>query len=124
VQEWKAKIAATPGLLIVSPEYNGGVPGGLKNFIDWLSRPPGNCFEGRVVSVNNASSGQFGGVRSTIAIKATLTHLGAWIVPYAMNLPKAQDAFDEQGELKEAWAKKSLAGAMKRFVEGVRRFKV
>jgi chromate reductase, NAD(P)H dehydrogenase (quinone) len=123
VKELKTRIAAAPGLLIVSPEYNGSVPGGLKNFIDWLSRPPGNCFAGRVVSINNASDGAFGGARSTLALKVIFSHLGAWVVPGAMNLPKADQAFDEGGELKEAWAKKALAGAMARFAEGVRRMK-
>ncbi|MFL5321538.1 MAG: NADPH-dependent FMN reductase [Myxococcaceae bacterium] len=121
--ELKAKISTTPGLLIVSPEYNGSIPGGLKNFIDWLSRPPGNCFAGRVVSINNASDGAFGGARSTIAIKQSLTHLGCWIVPGAMNLPRADKAFDDSGELTEAWMKKALAGAMKTFVDGVKRFR-
>jgi len=119
-KELRAKIAATPGLLIVSPEYNGSVPGGLKNAIDWLSRGPGNCFDGRVVSINNASNGAFGGARSTIALKQVFSHLGAWVVPGAMNLPKADGAFDEAGELKEEWMKKALAGAMKKFAEGVR----
>jgi NAD(P)H-dependent FMN reductase len=74
-----------------------------------------------VVSVNNASPGAFGGVRSTLAIKSILSHLGTWVVPGAMNLPKADAAFDEQGELTEAWMKKALAHAMALFVDGVRR---
>jgi NAD(P)H-dependent FMN reductase len=123
VVDAKAKISAAPGLLIVSPEYNGGVPGGLKNAIDWFSRGPGNPFAGRVISVNNASDGAFGGARSTIALKTTLSHLGGWIVPGAANLPKANKAFAEDGELEEEWMKKMVAGAMRTFAEGVRKFK-
>lgn len=123
VVEWKAKLSAATGLLIVSPEYNSSIPGGLKNFIDWLSRGPGNCFDGRVASINTASPGAFGGVRSTIAIKGILTHLGAWVVPGAMNLAKADTAFDDEGELKEAWMKKGLSAAMTTFVGGVKRFR-
>jgi chromate reductase len=119
----KAKIAAAPGLLIVSPEYNGSIPGGLKNFIDWVSRPPGNCFDARVVSVNNASDGAFGGARGTIAIKQSLTHLGAWIVPGALNLPRAHAAFDAEGELSEAWMKKGLTHAMQSFAHGVQKLR-
>lgn len=115
----KAKITAAKGLLIVSPEYNGSIPGGLKNFIDWCSRGEGNPFDGKVISVNNASTGAYGGARSTIAIKASLTHLNAWVVPGAMNLPKADGAFDDQGELKEAWMKKGLARAMATFAKGL-----
>jgi chromate reductase len=123
IVELKAKISSTPGLLIVSPEYNASIPGGLKNLIDWLSRGQGNCFAGRVISVNNASTGAFGGVRSTIAIKGILTHLGGWIVPGALNLPKADTAFDDAGELKEDWMKKGLSAAMKTFVDGVKKFR-
>ncbi|MGQ0504379.1 MAG: NADPH-dependent FMN reductase [Myxococcaceae bacterium] len=123
VLELKKKLSATPGLLIASPEYNGSIPGGFKNFIDWMSRPPGNPFENRVVSINTVSSGQWGGVRGTIAIKSSLTHLDAWIVPGAMNLPKGETAFDESGELKEEWTKKALNKAMSRFAEGVKRFR-
>lgn len=120
VEEMQAKIAAAPGVLIVSPEYNGSIPGGLKNWLDWCSRGKGGgCFDGRVISVNNASTGAYGGARSTIAIKSSFTHLNAWIVPGAMNLPKAEAAFDDQGELKEAWMKKGLARAMATFAHGI-----
>ena len=117
--EWKAKISACRGVLVVSPEYNGSVPGGFKNGIDWLSRPPGNCFAGKIISVNNASAGAFGGVRGTMAIKGLFTHIDAWVVPGAMNLPKAESAFDDAGELKEEWMKKGLSKAMKTFVESL-----
>lgn len=123
VTQWKEKLTRAPGLLIVSPEYNSSIPGGLKNFIDWLSRPPGNCFQRRVASISTASPGAFGGVRSTLAIKAILTHLGAWVVPGAMNLAKADTAFDDAGELNEAWMKSALTGAMTTFAEGVRRLR-
>lgn len=123
VVELKEKIRTTRGLLIVSPEYNSSIPGGLKNAIDWLSRPPGNCFEGRVVSINTASPGAFGGARATLAIKQILSHLGAWVVPATMNLPHADKAFTEDGELAEAWMKKSLAASAKTFAEGLGRFR-
>jgi NAD(P)H-dependent FMN reductase len=119
VVEWKAKITACRGVLVVSPEYNGSIPGGLKNGIDWLSRPPANCFSGKVVSVSTASAGAFGGVRSTLAIKTIFSHLGAWVAPGAVNLAKAESAFDDAGELKEEWIKKSLAKEMKSFAESV-----
>lgn len=123
VKEQKSKLTATPGLLVVSPEYNSSVPGGFKNWIDWVSRPPGNPFDGRVVSVNGTSDGAFGTARANIAIRQIFTHLGSWVAPKPMTLPRADKAFDEQGELKEEWMKKGLAAAMQAFAEGVRRFK-
>lgn len=54
--------AAADGLLAVTPEYNGGIPGVLKNTIDWLSRPYGNSpLKGKPAAVIGASLGQYGG---------------------------------------------------------------
>jgi chromate reductase, NAD(P)H dehydrogenase (quinone) len=61
VQELKTRIAATDGLLIVTPEYNNSIPGVLKNAFDWLSRPADdiqNVFGGRPVAVIGATPGQ------------------------------------------------------------------
>lgn len=122
VVELKAKIAATRGLLIVSPEYNASIPGGLKNAIDWLSRPPGNVFAGRVVTINGTSTGAFGTARQNLALKTSLSHLGCWVCPNAFTLPRAEAAFDGAGEFTEAWMKGGLTTAMKTFAEGVRAF--
>ena len=59
----KEEIVAADGLLLVTPEYNNGIPGVFKNAIDWLSRPAadiGRVFGGRPVAVIGASPGQFG----------------------------------------------------------------
>lgn len=64
-QRLKARIAAADALLIVTPEYNNGIPGVLKNAIDWLSRPPSDIprvFGGRPVGLIGATPGR-GGTR-------------------------------------------------------------
>jgi NAD(P)H-dependent FMN reductase len=49
--------------LVVTPEYNGSIPGVLKNAIDWLSRPFGNgALKGKPLAVVGAALGQYGGV--------------------------------------------------------------
>ena len=58
VRRLQHRIAAADGLLLVTPEYNGSVPGVLKNAIDWLSRPPADIprvFRGRPVATMGAS---------------------------------------------------------------------
>ena len=66
----KDRIAVADGLMIATPEYNNGMPGVLKNAIDWLSRPPGDIdrvFGGKPVVTMGASLGAFGTVMSQAA---------------------------------------------------------
>lgn len=67
VRELKRRILASDGLLLVTPEYNNGVPGVFKNAIDWLSRPSSgfaDVFKDRPVAVIGASPGGFGTILS------------------------------------------------------------
>ena len=59
----RGAVAAADAILVVTPEYNGGIPGALKNAIDWLSRPYGhNALSAKPLTVVGASMGQYGGV--------------------------------------------------------------
>src|SRR5258706_3183924 len=56
-------IAGADGVLIATPEYNGSIPGVLKNALDWASRPfPDNALRGKPLAVIRASTGLFGAV--------------------------------------------------------------
>jgi NAD(P)H-dependent FMN reductase len=63
VKALRAAAAEADAAIVVTPEYNGSIPGVLKNAIDWLSRPFGNgALKGKPVAVVGASHGQYGGV--------------------------------------------------------------
>lgn len=63
VQALRAVAAVADAALVVTPEYNGSIPGVLKNAIDWLSRPWGNgALKGKPTAVIGAALGQYGGV--------------------------------------------------------------
>jgi NAD(P)H-dependent FMN reductase len=63
VKALRAAAAEADAALVVTPEYNGTIPGVLKNAIDWLSRPFGNgALKGKPVAVVGAAHGQYGGV--------------------------------------------------------------
>src|ERR1700730_16159032 len=102
VQELKKRIAATDGLLIVTPEYNNSIPGVLKNAIDWLSRPPEdiqNVFGGRPVAVIGATPGQGGTLLAQTAWLPVLRTLGT--TPWfggRMMVSNAERAFDSGGK--------------------------
>lgn len=80
VRALKERILASDGLLLVTPEYNNGVPGVFKNAVDWLSRPtPGlpDVFKDRPVAVIGASPGGFGTILSQNHWLPVLRALGA-----------------------------------------------
>ena len=92
------------GLLIASPEYNGSISGVLKNIIDWLSRPvsgEGPVFRGKTVGLMATSPGAFGGLRGLVHTRTILMNLQAVVLPEQIAVPKAMDAFDTQGKLKD-----------------------
>jgi chromate reductase len=103
VRALKERIAASAGLLIVSPEYNNGIPGPLKNAIDWLSRPASDIprvFGGRAVGVIGASPGRFGTLSAQQAWLPVLRALGA--APYVGSLlmvGAAHTVFADDGRL-------------------------
>jgi chromate reductase len=103
-----ALIQQHPALLIASPEYNSMFTPLLKNTIDWCTRGEANPFTGKVAAVVSASPGQFGGVRSMTLARQLLLHLGCHVVPAQCFLPKAHEAFDAQGALKDARNQKSV----------------
>src|SRR5688572_32188260 len=81
VEQLKEKIVAADGLLIVTPEYNGSIPGVLKNAIDWLSRPYGSsAFAGKPAAVVGAAFGQYGGVWAHDETRKSFGIAGARIV--------------------------------------------
>ena len=97
VDRLRDRVAGYDGLLIACPEYNHSIPGGLKNAIDWLSRPkPRECpLWGKPVAVMGASSGKVGTARAQAQLREVLAYLGMPVLPGREVLvgPAAQ-AFD------------------------------
>jgi chromate reductase len=98
----KQRIAAADALVIATPEYNHSIPGTLKNAIDWASRKPANPFGGKVALLMGASPGGFGAVRGVAALRQVLTALGVLILPGTVQIPHADQAFDDAGQFKDA----------------------
>lgn len=95
------------GLLIASPEYNGSLPGGLKNAIDWASRANGDvklgaAFKNKVGAIMTASPGSFGGIRCLAHLRAVLSILLVHVVPEEFAVTFAGDAFEADGNFKDA----------------------
>jgi chromate reductase, NAD(P)H dehydrogenase (quinone) len=71
-------IRAADGVIIVTPEYNFGVPGPLKNAIDWLSRLQNQPFAGKPIALQSASPGPLGGGRVQYDLRRSMVFLDAW----------------------------------------------
>ena len=81
IQAFKQRVREADGLLIVTPEYNHSVPGGLKNAIDWLSLEPGTPLRGKPVFIAGASPGMLGTVRSQIHLRQIFATNRANVLP-------------------------------------------
>lgn len=96
-------IRAADGLLIATPEYNHGVPGVLKNGLDWLSRPSGEgarLFGGKPTGLVGATQGGFGTVQAQGALLSVLRAFGSdvWMAGW-LTVSHANKAFDADGGL-------------------------
>ena len=121
VQALKDRVVACDGLLLCTPEYNNGVPGVLKNGIDWLSRPPADIarvFGNRPVAVMGASPGGFGTILAQNAWLPVLRTLGTrpWFGGRLM-VSRAGQVFNEAGEMVDEKIKAQLQQFLQGFVE-------
>jgi Predicted flavoprotein len=108
----KSRIQACDGLLLATPEYNNGIPGVLKNGIDWLSRPASEIprvFGGRPLALMGASPGGFGTVLAQAAWLPVLKTLGVrlWTARSLM-LSRAHQTLGPDGEIADEAALKTI----------------
>ena len=118
VQKLKERIVACDALLLATPEYNNGIPGVLKNAIDWLSRPSADIprvFGNRPVAVIGASPGGFGTILAQNAWLPVLRTLGTrpWFGGRLM-VARAGQVFNESGEMQD----EKMKAQLQRFLQG------
>jgi chromate reductase len=100
VQDFLDEIEAADALLIATPEYNASVPGGLKNALDWASRPfPENVLKEKPAAVIGASTGLFGAVWAQAEVRKALKASGAHVLETELPVGMADGAFADDGSL-------------------------
>jgi chromate reductase len=110
VARLRQAIASADGVLIATPEYNGSIPGILKNVLDWASRPfPENSLRGKPVAVIGASTGLFGAVWAQAETRKVLGIIGADVIDNELPVGQADTALDVNGELIEPEQRAALA---------------
>jgi len=121
VTDLKNRIAASAGLLLVTPEYNNSIPGVFKNAIDWLTRPSADIprvFGNRPVALMGATPGRGGTLLSQTAWLPVLRTLGMrpWFGPRLL-VSGAHRVFDESGQLVDEQVRSQLRAFMGGFAE-------
>ena len=125
----KRMLSAHHGVLIVTPEYNSSVPPLVKNTIDWVTRVRAKgetgleVFKSRVFAISGASPGYYGAMRSLLNLRQILAiGVGATVIPQQLALPRASDAFEPDGSLKDKLQQDLLKDVVEKLVIAARKF--
>ncbi|MCS7007235.1 MAG: NAD(P)H-dependent oxidoreductase [Thermoleophilia bacterium] len=109
VRDLRERIARADAVLFVTPEYNGSVPGVLKNAVDWASRPrEGAALAGKTVAVTGVSTGQYGALWAQQDLRRILGIAGARVVGGELPVARAEEVFDEHGRLRDSGVEERL----------------
>lgn len=99
--EFKKRLLANDAFIIASPEYNGSMPGILKNTIDWVSRYRPQPFKAHHALLMSASPSMAGGNKGLWALRMPLEHLGVRVYPDMFSLATAHKFIDDQGAISD-----------------------
>ena len=120
VAELRAAIAGADAVLFATPEYNGSVPGQLKNALDWVSRPHAtNPLRNTPVAVVGASTGGFGAVWAQADLRRILARIGARVLDTELAVAHAHTRCDESENLIDGDVHQALADVVNELVSYV-----
>ncbi|MGO9975067.1 MAG: NADPH-dependent FMN reductase [Solirubrobacteraceae bacterium] len=105
-----AAIRGADAILFVTPEYNGSIPGVLKNAVDWASRPTPatSALANKPVAVIGASTSMFGAVWAQAELRKALGLAGARVLDQELAVPTAHEAFKDDGRLARGATRRRL----------------
>jgi chromate reductase, NAD(P)H dehydrogenase (quinone) len=116
----RAAIGEADAVLFATPEYNGSVPGQLKNAVDWASRPHRSAvLWGKPVAVIGASAGMYGAVWAQADLRKILGVAGARVAEAEVAVGRAASRFDEAGGLVDEELREELRAALDALVAEV-----
>lgn len=111
------RIINSDAIIIASPEYNGSMPGLLKNVIDWVSRFRPQPFNEKQILLMAASPSMVGGNRGVLALRIPLEHLGARVFPNMFSLAMAHKTFTSDGKISDESLMQRFEGNLISFME-------
>lgn len=124
VEALRDKLRKAQGMLIATPEYNQGVPGVLKNGIDWLSRPPReSAMDGKPVAILGASPGMLGTARAQPQLRQAFVFTNSYcMIRPEIFVARCAEKFDDEGRLTDEATMTALGKFLESFEAWVRRF--
>jgi len=125
VADMKSFIGGADALLIATPEYNYGVPGVLKNAIDWASRPAGKCVLNRKpAAVMGCSPGLGGTIRAQHSLRQSFVFTETHVMSQPeIKIPSAAPLFDGSGDLTDENTRQHINKFLEAFALWIGRFK-
>lgn len=122
---FRNQVKSRDGILFITPEYNRGMPGGVKNAIDVGSRPQKeSVWRGKPIAIMSLTPGKLGGMAANQQLRLTLSVLGSPVLPSPeVYLAEAATLFDGTGKLTKEDTRKLLAAALIDFETWIGRFK-
>jgi chromate reductase, NAD(P)H dehydrogenase (quinone) len=119
----KAAVAAADGVILTVPEYNYSIPGGLKNALDWISRPPATSpMRGRPIGIAGAATGMSGTIRAQTHLRQMLVYSDSpCMMQPEVLIPRAHERFDPTGKLTDESTRQLLGRFANAFVAFVRK---
>ena len=120
VQALCEAIGEADAVLVATPEYNHSIPGGLKNALDWVSRPLAETpFKGKPVVVIGASTSMFGAVWAQAEVRKVLGALHAKPLDRELPVSSADQRFDAEGRLADEELRAQLADILAEATESL-----
>jgi chromate reductase len=109
----RAEVERADAVLVATPEYNYSLPGGVKNAIDWASRPPNQPFAGKALAIMGASGGASGAMRAQYHLRQVAVYLDM----HPVNKPEvfvrnAAALFDAEGRLLDPPTRELVRGLL------------
>ena len=123
VNEFRDRVKAADGILIVTPEYNHGIPAVLKNAIDWGSRPTGDsAWNGKPLAMMGAANAQGGTVRAQTQLRMYAVPLNMYVLPRPeVLINNARAKFDEELNFTDQQGRDFMQQQLAAFAQWIRR---
>jgi NAD(P)H-dependent FMN reductase len=118
LQDLNQKLIATEAFIFLSPEYNGAISSGLKNFIDLFAKDP---FSAKPIGVATGSTGAMGGVRAAYQLQQNILTINAFPHPRMLMVGKMDQVIDEKGTIVDPSYGRSQDGFLSAFLDFAQR---